>query len=217
MTTTTGGRDQSPAFEPHREPVPAADGAARTTPRPEYQLMAVVEARLTANRTDPSRPHAGWLAAVRNGLVTATEVQALPATATFTSGLTGAHQQKGARKAAAIRTINKKTRSFTATDDHRYQPLGVSLRVLYKADRGRYPDDASADALTMQINALPLMDLESATTVLNQMVGRCAGQGVTVDFYDLARTLIWWGNGISPASRRTRNNVVAAFYGARIS
>lgn len=217
MTTTTGGRDHSPAVEPHREPVPAADGAARTTPRPEYQLMAVVEARLTANRTDPSRPHAGWLAAVRNGLVTATEVQALPATATFTSGLTGAHQQKGARKAAAIRTINKKTRSFTATDDHRYQPLGVSLRVLYKADRGRYPNDASADALTMQINALPLMDLESATTVLNQMVGRCAGQGVTVDFYDLARTLIWWGNGISPASRRTRNNIVAAFYGARIS
>jgi len=78
MTTTTGGRDHSPAVEPHREPVPAADGAARTTPRPEYQLMAVVEARLTANRTDPSRPHAGWLAAVRNGLVTAPRSRLCP-------------------------------------------------------------------------------------------------------------------------------------------
>jgi len=72
--TTTGDRDNSQAVEPHREPVSGSDGAVRTTPRPEYQLMAVVEARLTANRTDPSRPHAGWLAAVRNGLVTATEV-----------------------------------------------------------------------------------------------------------------------------------------------
>lgn len=217
MTATTGDRDNSPPVEPRIQPAPAADGAARTTPRPESQLMAVVEARLIANRTDPSRPHAGWLAAVRNGLVSATEIQALAATATFTSGLVRARQQEGARKAAAVRAINKRTRSFTTTADDRYQPLGLSLRFLYKADRGRFPDDTSADALTMQINALPLMDLASATTVLNQMVGRCAGQGVTVNFYDLARTLIWWGNGISPASRRTRSNVIAAFYGARIS
>lgn len=182
--------------------------------RPELRLMTVTCNRLRANREDPSRPHAGWLAAVRAGLVSATDTQALPATVAYIQHLQGEQQRVGARRAAAIRAVQKPTKDFEPTETEKWRALGKSFSLLYRAEYGRYPRDDSHEAMAAQINALPLMDVESAAVVLNQLIGRCAGHGISVDFRDLSATLVFWGNGISPASRRTRDRVVLVFYGS---
>ncbi len=188
--------------------------AAPAESRAELHLMNVTVARVRANANDVSRPHAGWLAAVRTGLVAASEPLSLPATAPFTTRLRGEAQRIGARRAAAIRAVNKQVLDFEPSPVERWRPLGRAFSLLYQREHGSYPSDSSNEAMAGQINALPLLDLESAAVVLNQIITRCGGSGVAVDFRDLAQSLVFWGNGISPTSRRVRSRVVSVFYGS---
>jgi hypothetical protein len=122
--------------------------------------------------------------------------------------------------------LHKDTRQFhrpsNGEEGRTKQPIGQSLRLLHSRNVGYAAGalDPSSNtprrnALTMQVDALPLLGLEEAASSISLLIGRCADEDVVVDFYDVARTLAHWGNGISAGSRATRNRVVQDFYGSR--
>lgn len=199
--------------------------------RPDAAWLArAVQKRLDENRVPGgNRPWAGFLASVRTGLTPSGDVWAHQVTARFTAGLRES-QARGARRAAAIRAINKDVESFRSHENgegHRsWRSVGASLSDLYRAENGIYPGgtDAKEDQIVAQVGLLPLLDLDEAALVLHTLIGRCAGatlsgEGshgpVTVDFNSLARLLANWGDGISEASVETRTQVVSDFYGYR--
>ena len=66
--------------------------------------------------------------------------------------------------------------------------------------------------MLMQINSLPMLDVEQAANVFGLLIGRCSDNGVTVNFYDVAATLIDWGSGSTQSSQKTRSQILTAFY-----
>jgi CRISPR type I-E-associated protein CasB/Cse2 len=169
---------------------------------------------------------AGVLAAIRAGIVPATEALAFPYTEAALRGWPSEAARTGVRRTAAMVALHKDVRQFTQPADRGEQqrpghPLGLSLRQLHKQNFG-YAAGAldpstsipKRNALTMQVDALPLLGLEEAASAISLLVRRCGDEGVVVDFYDIARTLAHWGDGISERSRRTRNRVVQHFYGS---
>jgi CRISPR type I-E-associated protein CasB/Cse2 len=188
-------------------------------PSSDRSLMSVVEQRLRANREGLGRrPYSGFLAAVRCGLTPQGDLQAHAVTAPYTIGLTGS-QARGARRAAAIRATHKDVPRTSPGPSIR---LGGCLADLFFRNEGWYPSDKGDEAqknrggeqIVQQIGVMGLLDTDEAALILHQLVGRCA-VGVPVDFEDLARTLIYWGNGISAQSTKVRQRVVSDFYARR--
>lgn len=194
-------------------------------------LARVVQERLDQNQAPGgNRPWAGFLASVRTGLTPSGDLWAHQVTARFTAGLSE-RQARGARRAAAMRAISKDVEAFRpyvteADQEVTRLSVGSSLSSLYRAENATYPGDKDSkdDQIVDQVGMLPLLDLDEAALVLHTLIGRCAGamvtvgdsrRPVTVDFSSLARTLVYWGDGVSEASVRTRTQLVSDFYGYR--
>lgn len=172
--------------------------------RTPNELISVI-----LNRRD-NRAFAGQMAAIRSGMTPATELSALGHTEAYFAGLPKA-AATGARRAAAITATARDTRQ---SPPDIYLPVGESLRRLHAAENPGKDPVMHVSAITQQVNSLPLLDVESAATVLSLLVQRCGPARVPMNFYDLLTTLMWWGNGIDSRSKNTRANVVARFYRA---
>lgn len=167
--------------------------------------------RVLALRDDPR--NAGTIAGFRAGISPSSETFAMGYTDRFLSDLS-LTQRSAARRAAAICASNPRVRQpeNQAGEKAAYRPLGHSLRDLVKRESNGYPSPESPNAITMQVNSLPLVDAETAATIFGLLVSRCAEHNIAVDYYDLTKTLIYWGNGISQSSLRARRSVITAFY-----
>ncbi len=171
--------------------------------------------RVLALRSQPRM--AGVMAGIRAAVVPATEAMAFPYTEAHLGSVRGTEVKRAVRRAAAICAIHKEA---AQPKQGVYLPLGFSLRRLHEHKRnfGYSPGEIDSqnaprrNAMTMQVDALPLMPFEQAAETLNLLIGRCADLGIAVDFYNLARTLAAWGDGISANSRTTRNRIVQDFY-----
>ena len=150
---------------------------------------------------------AGHTSALRAAISPASETFAFAYTEKYLSRLKPV-QRAAARRAAAICASSKGAKQPDKQADGKptFKPIGRSIGDLKNRSGG------AGDSIASQINSLPLLDMESAATVLGLLIQRCAAKGITVDYFDLARTLINWGNGINEKSRNTRGNVVAAFH-----
>lgn len=137
-----------------------------------------------------SKSHAARAAQVRRAISPSTELGSLAATEPWMSGVPE-YARPGLRRAAAI--------CATATGSAHVpgQRLGTALARL------------GADE---DVAALPMLDLEAAAAVVHQLMIRCSGKGIGVDWNDVARTLTWWGNGIDDRSRRTRERIVFDYH-----
>lgn len=161
----------------------------------------------------------GYLAAMRAAAIPATEVNALGYTERYLSTLR-TDQRTGARRAAGIcaTAVGARQPQRGENGSRTYRPIGASLRDLYVKVNGSAPSslDSSGNqvnnAMLMQINSLPMLDLETAAATFGLLIDRCSAHHISVDYYDLAYTLINWGNGISPASQQTRAKVLTGFY-----
>ena len=176
---------------------------------PDYKMLIT---EVIARRNDP-RSNA-WAAAVRTALTSATEMNALGYTERYLVDMSP-KQRIGGRRAAAICASNT---GAPQSGGGFYMPIGRSLRNVYKSTNGTDPSvldsggHVSNNAMLMQINSLPMLDVEQAANVFGLLIGRCADKGVAVNYYDLAKTLIYWGTGATPNSQKTRANVLTAFY-----
>lgn len=184
------------------------------TPAPDWRgLIAEVLARRDSTHSG------GYRSAMAAARIPATEVNALAYTERFLSAL-NRDQKIGARRAAGIcaATSGAHQPRPDETGKHPYLPIGQSLRNLYIAVNGTNP--ASLDgkgnvvhnALLAQVNSLPMLDVELAAATFGLLIDRCAAKHINVNYFDLARTLIHWGNGITLQSRDTRSAVLTAFY-----
>lgn len=176
-----------------------------TTDAPKVLDWKGLIREVLAKRDNPV--FAGQTSAFRTGISPASEIFAFGHTEKYLAYLKR-EKRPAARRAAAICAFSKGANQPKLNKDGKYpyRPIGHSLRDL--KDKG----GGGGNAITMQVNSLPLLDMESAAVVFGLLVKRCAAEKITVNYFDLARTLINWGNGISPESRETRSDVVAAFY-----
>ena len=163
----------------------------------------------------------GYIAALRMAVTSATEVNAYAYTEAYLSSLPEP-QRVGARRAAGI--CASTPRVMTTADpaskdaDSPAPRLGASLRHLYHHETDQWPATFEPDgtprqnALLNQVNSLPLLDLEQAAALFFSLIKRCEEARVRVDYFDLARTLIYWGNGRSESSRKARQRLLRDFY-----
>lgn len=175
--------------------------APETTLTPQALIARTLAVR-TGQRT------AGEAAALRQGLIAATEIHARP----YTDIYLASENEKAAagwRRATAI--CASATGSPQPSRDTRRVPLGASLRMLFNRENpGRTPQ--AGNSIVSQINSLPMLDLENASTTLALLIGRCSSHGIRVDFYALGRGLSRWGRGTNSRSRAVRNQIVSDFY-----
>lgn len=172
---------------------------------------------LAVTRRTQSR-YAGYTAALRGAAVSATERNAFAHTEPYLSSL-NQRQRVGARRAAGICAASPGAHQPSRKGDGKspYRPIGQSLRDLYvvvnKADPSTLDGNGVVNnAMLMQINSLPMLDVEQAAAVFGLLVSRCSDHGITVDYFDMARTLIDWGNAISTKSQQSRSRVLTDFY-----
>lgn len=196
---------------PARADVPQS---AAEAPAPE---VALTTRALAARNNDRQK---GVRAALAHALTPATESLAFAYTEALLAPMENRQAKTAARRVAGIICTHKHTPAYRRPEGGNPRPLGKALRMLHKATQGYDAGDLADGAfrrnqMTMQIDSLPLLPLEEAVQVIALLVGRCGHAGIAVDFYDMARTLTRWGNGITPASRNVRNRVVEQFYGAR--
>lgn len=177
--------------------------AETATPEPGRKkpatLMAVTNARVAENAIPGSNRHAGWLAGIRTGITPSGELQAMAHAGPYIADLNPRLRQ-GVIRAAAIRAINKDVRHDAAPG----KTLGRSLYRLHAAEGG--------DSIEHQVAALPLMSLDAAALVLDGLIGRCAKNGIGVNFFDLAGVLSNWGTGSGSKSQNYRTKIVLDFY-----
>lgn len=183
------------------------------------QLMTVCCARLDSHRgrdsdRPPSGQNAGWLAAIRAGITVTGEAFAGPAAGPYLPpALRMGPARSGAIRAAAIRAISTDTREATPPEGSRFTPrLGSNFAQLHRAEHNTLPGERP-NQISQQVHALPLLDMESAATVLLGLIRRCGNKGVPVNFQNLADTLTDWGNGIDDRSRKVRERIVNDYYG----
>lgn len=172
-----------------------------TNPMSPHGLIA----RTLAARANPRM--AGETAAIRQGLLLATEIHARPYTDLY---LTGEHEKAAAgwRRGAAICAASPGVRQ---PGPGKRVPLGASLRMLYdKGNPGRPPQPGNA--IVAQVNSLPMLDLDNAAITLALLVNRCSIHGIPVDFHGLGRVLSRWGRGTRSRSRAVRNQIINDFY-----
>lgn len=152
--------------------------------------------------------NAGEAAALRQGIISATEIYARPYTDVYLAG-EDEKSATGWRRGAAICAT-----ATGAMQPRRESPriaVGASLRRLFDQENpGRQP--TASNTIVAQINSLPMLDLENAAATLALLIGRCSAHGIPVDFYRLGQTLSRWGRGTTRASRAVRNNIVSDFY-----
>ena len=93
------------------------------------------------------------------------------------------------------------------------QSLGQALHKLYqRLNEGRSPNGESSGSVVNRIQTLPMLDFERAAEAIDSLIEYLASEQIGVDFYDVAKTLLRWGNGISEESRYIRNRIIRDFY-----
>lgn len=160
-----------------------------------------------AKRSNPA--FAGWTAAVRSALTPATETLAYPYTEAHL-GQVSVPQRAGLRRAAGI------TAAHPQAPHSGSAPIGANLRRLYQTLHGEAPErTGTANAFLSQVGSLPMLDVEQAAMIFDTLIGRCAGTGTPVNYFDLTQTLRYWGNGVTTSSQQTRAKVLRDFYTPR--
>lgn len=166
--------------------------------------------------TVKSRHDPAWAARTANlrlGAHPATEPAARALTDRYLTGLSDT-QRPGARRAVAlcakhpnVHQVAKGTR----------MPFGASLAALHAAEfgyaPGAHPDGpARPNTITGSVDPLPMLDLDPAVAIIDILLERAARTRTPVNFFDLAATLIGWGNGISADSHTARTRILTDFY-----
>ena len=84
------------------------------------------------------------------------------------------------------------------------------------SDESFFPDPETPDAIASRLETLPSLDLEGCVRIMRSILQLMRGHGVPVDFFALARTLMNWGDGISPQSVETRLRLIRDYYSSGI-
>lgn len=192
------------------------------TPTPEQVRPVWVRAVSEALQTR-SRPDLAWKRnELRGGIDVIGEHYAVPHLAPLFAECAGLQQRDAIVRATAITAINdhcphRTSRSVKGQDEPTppYR-LGHALRQLTRQRTGKYPSatPANRDSVARRLALLPEMDFDSAVDTVSALVAFANSERISVNFFDLAATLYFWGDGLTDHSVRTRNRVLSDYYGA---
>jgi CRISPR type I-E-associated protein CasB/Cse2 len=185
-------------------------------PRPVW-VRAVSEALQTR-----SRPDLAWKRnELRGGIDAIGEHYAVPHLAPLMTECGSLQQRDAIVRAAAITAINdhcpqKDSRPVKGQDAPVPYRLGHALRELTRQRTGKNPSTtpANRDSVARRLTLLPEMDFDSAVDTVSALVSFANSERISVNFFDLASTLYFWGDGLTDNSVRTRNRVLSDYYGA---
>jgi CRISPR type I-E-associated protein CasB/Cse2 len=161
---------------------------------------------------------------LRGGIDVIGEHYAVPHLAPLMAECQGRQQQQqrdAIVRAAAITAINDHCpqKSFPRQgSDQPVRPyrLGHAMRALTRQRTGQKPSakPAKRDSVAKRLALLPEMDFDSAVDTISALISFANSERISVNFYDLAETLFFWGQGLTDNSVRVRNRVLSDYYGA---
>ncbi len=183
-------------------------------PRPLW-VRAVMEALQTRNR-----PDLAWKRnELRQGIDAIGEHYAVPHLAPLMAQCHTLQQRDALVRAAALTALNDHCPQPRRADDQNSTApyrLGHALRALTRKRTGKNPTaiTANRDSVAGRLALLPEMDFDSAVDTVSALVSFANSERVSVNFFDLANTLFFWGDGLTDDSVRNRNRVLSDYYGA---
>lgn len=154
--------------------------------------------------------------ALARGISDTTEHYAIPHLAPLKDPKWGELNETGYMRAVALAAIHHNAPQVET--DGTYHSLGRGLAAITKATTGQWPqaEEKNRDSIAVKVALLPNCDLESAVRLFDSMLSQASSRKnqIPINFYDLARTLTYWGNGYNDASVRTRRAVLSDYFGA---
>ncbi len=191
------------------------------TPTPDKPSPVWVRAVSEALQTR-DRPDLAWKRnELRQGIDIVGEHYAVPHLGPLMSECPSLQQRDAIVRAAAITAINdhcpqKDSRPAKGQDGTVPYRLGHALRELTRQRTGKLPSatPAKRDSVANRLGLLPEMDFDSAVDTVSALLSFANSERISVNFFDLANTLYFWGDGLTDNSVRTRNRVLSDYYGA---
>ena len=162
--------------------------------------------------------HTKEIAALRRGNSSITEHYAYPYVLPYTSNLKSKDQQTALLRVAAMLAEYGSIPNFDQQKSG-YRSFGSWCFQLsnHLADGKRDPlDPDNPDAVGQRLAYLHTQNLEEAVLSVRRLLALATSlqNPPALDKYNLAKTLIYWGNGISPASREARRQILRDYYSA---
>lgn len=149
-------------------------------------------------------------AAVRRGSLPATEIAAYPYVVSVLKPGASAATRTALLRSMAIAA------EYTDVPQWRQSPIGVWARRVEMQRTGKNAQDFLKDPgiLGVRLANIHTLGLEEAAVAVRSVfaVAERLPNPPAVDYYDLTRTLIRWGNGITGASRWRRTKILRDFY-----
>lgn len=109
--------------------------------------------------------------------------------------------------------ITAKQITLPQYEEDGFMPLGRSFALMSRnLQGGKEPDPEDPTIFDQRLSSLPQYGLDEAALTIDRLLTYGAKTGVPVDYYNLTRTLIYWGGGISKKSVDHRRKVLRDFY-----
>ncbi len=161
--------------------------------------------------------HVKEIAALRRGSSLATEHYAYPYVLPYTSDFQSKEQQVALLRATAMLAEYRNIPTFDRANGVGYRPFGSWCYLLSKhLSEGKQaslnPD--KPDVVGQRLAYLHTQSLEEAALNIRRLLALADGMHnpPDLDKYELVKTIIYWGNGLSPASQDNRRQVLRDYY-----
>lgn len=161
--------------------------------------------------------HTKEIAALRRGSSSVTEHYAYPYVLPYASEFKTKEQQTALLRVVAILAEYRKIPAFTRENGAGYRSFGswcyhLSKRLSEGKQSFLNPD--APDVVGQRLAYLHTQPLEEAVLSIRRLLALANGleNPPALDKYNLARTLIFWGNGLSPASQENRRQILRDYY-----
>lgn len=168
----------------------------------ESWIMLV--AQVIAHRND--RQYRRRLSALKKGLNPFTEAEAFPFVLPYADGVNATALVRAVGLLATHKEISQ-------LPEGKRTKLGASLREASQHLTGSTVlDPEKPDNIARRLRFITNLDLEQTVLALNSVLSYVTKANIPLDWFDLTRTLLHWGNGISSGSRHVRESLVVDYY-----
>lgn len=153
------------------------------------------------------------LAALRRGISPETELYAIPYVASFVED----HQVTPMARVAGLMTTFPQLQQLSG--ERKWKPFGaycyeVSRILGSEGGRAFVPNPRKPDVIASRLHAMPALGIEGLTGHVRSILANAQKTHVEIDFYNLAALFLFWGKGISTASREFRQRPIRDYYSA---
>ena len=159
--------------------------------------------------------HAKKIAALRRGSSSITEHYAYPYVLPYATDLKSKDQQTALLRVAAMLAEYRAIPNFDKDKGGGYRSFGSWCYQLSKhiADK-KYLNPNNPDVVGQRLVYLHTQPLEEAALSIRRLLALANGlqNPPALDKHNLAKTIIYWGNGLSPASQEARRQILRDYY-----